>query len=168
MPASRRICGPRLGYRPEMLGATLITPLTPQDTSASALTRSRSTWSMIAISPWFSRLVRNLVRLSILATALTPGLSSEACRPRLNSREARSLDCGRGSVPVPDSLIDSHPARADHLAWVTTEDQACPHHCPASLLLTAVLCLLPLSPGAPRHVPCPVPNPQDRRASGRV
>src|SRR3954452_7306 len=123
---------------------------------------------MIAISPWFSRLVRNLVRLSIRATALTPGLSSEACRPRLNSREARSLDCGRGSVPVPDSLIDSHPARADHLAWVTTEDQACPHHCPASLLLTAVLCLLPLSPGAPRHVPCPVPNPQDRRASGRV
>ena len=34
-----------------MLGATLTTAATPQAASASALTRSRSTWSMIAMSP---------------------------------------------------------------------------------------------------------------------
>ncbi len=45
-----RICGPRFGYRPEMLGATFTTAPTSHDTSASALTRSRSTWSITAMS----------------------------------------------------------------------------------------------------------------------
>src|SRR5947208_2727487 len=61
-----------------MLGATLTTAATWQATSASALTRSRSIWSMIAISPGRRRLVRSLVRLSRRAGPATPG--SSGCR----------------------------------------------------------------------------------------
>src|ERR1700754_3790173 len=55
--------------------ATLTTAAAPHATSASALTRSTSTWSMIAISPDWRRLVSLFVRRSILATAVTPGRS---------------------------------------------------------------------------------------------
>jgi hypothetical protein len=64
MPALMRISGPRFGYRPEMLGAALTTAATLVPTSASALTRSMSTWSMTAMSPGRSRFVRFFVRRS--------------------------------------------------------------------------------------------------------
>src|SRR5215470_15008994 len=55
-----------------MLTAALTTAATSFWMSASALTRSRSAWSMTAMSPGRSRLVRFLVRLSIRAVAETP------------------------------------------------------------------------------------------------
>ena len=85
-PASTRSCGPRFGYRPVMLGAALMTAATWQLTSDSALTRSRSAWSMIAISPGRSRLVRVLVRRSSLAGPASPGRSGAAATLRLASR----------------------------------------------------------------------------------
>src|SRR5438067_13312352 len=81
MPAETRISGPRFGYRPEMLGAALTTAATRQATSESALTRSTSWWSMTAMSPGRSRLVRFLVRRSSRTVPVTPGADSWA-RPR--------------------------------------------------------------------------------------
>src|SRR5579863_5883919 len=63
-----------------MLAATLTTAATCLRRSASALTRSRSWWSMMAMSPGASRLVRILVRLSSLAGPVTPGRSSVLVR----------------------------------------------------------------------------------------
>src|SRR5690348_12788836 len=63
-----------------MLAATLTTAATCRCSSASALTRSRSSWSMMAMSPGASRLVRFLVRRSSLAGPLTPGRSSALAR----------------------------------------------------------------------------------------
>src|SRR5947207_2715685 len=134
------------------------TPTPSMSRSCSRLTYSivlatkDSSWAASPdLASTSSASIDSAVCLMPLASTSSPRLASEAFRPRLNSREARSLDCGRGSVPVPDSLIDSHPARAAHLAWVSTDDQACPHHCPASLLLMAALCPWRLSPGVPRH-----------------
>src|SRR5690348_10430934 len=56
-----------------MLTAALTTAATSSWMSASALTRSRSVWSMTAMSPGCSRLARFLVRLSIRAVAEMPG-----------------------------------------------------------------------------------------------
>src|SRR4051794_37927089 len=81
MPASTRIPGPRFGYLPDVLGAALTTAPTLPATSESALTRSTSTWSMTAISPGRSRLVRFLVRRSTRAVPVTPGAVADA-RPR--------------------------------------------------------------------------------------
>src|SRR5699024_8141619 len=67
-----------------MLLATLRTAATPQATSASALTRSRSTWSMIAMSPGRRRGVRFMVRRSDLTGATSPaGASARARRSRV-------------------------------------------------------------------------------------
>ena len=65
-----------------MLGAALTTAATRQATSASALTRSRSTWSITATSPGRSRLVSVLVRRSSRATPVAPAGCS-ACRVRV-------------------------------------------------------------------------------------
>jgi uncharacterized protein YbaP (TraB family) len=62
MMAATMMSGPRLGYRPLTDGRTLITAPTSQATRASALTRSRSRWSITAISPGLIRLVKFLVR----------------------------------------------------------------------------------------------------------
>src|SRR4029077_11670316 len=62
-----------------MLGETFTTAATPQPTRASALTRSRSTWSITATSPGRRRLVRFLVRRSSRTQPVTPG-SDGACR----------------------------------------------------------------------------------------
>src|SRR5579859_5672400 len=59
-----------------MLGDALITAATWQLISASALTRSRSRWSMIAMSPGHSRLVRFFVLRSRRAVPITAGRSS--------------------------------------------------------------------------------------------
>src|SRR5215510_725318 len=114
IPASTRSCGPALGYRPLMLLATLTTAATCRCTSASALTRSRSSWSMMAISPGARRLVRFLVRRSSLAGPLTPGRSSvlgrgvmgrlrncaiiESILPEIRGWPAPSLQPGAGEV----------------------------------------------------------------------
>src|SRR5215472_10790607 len=60
-----------------MLGATLMTATTWRFSRASALTLSRSSWSMIAISPGFRRLVSDLVLRSRRAGATRPGRSAE-------------------------------------------------------------------------------------------
>ena len=86
MPASTSNCGPWLGYRPLMLVDTFTTAPTWRSISASALSRSRSRWSMIAISPDESRLTRFLVRRSSRAVPVIPGRSSVLVR------------CARGSL----------------------------------------------------------------------
>ena len=49
-PPRRSVSGPRFGYLPLDDGETLTTTRTPDSTSSSAETRSRSAWSMIATS----------------------------------------------------------------------------------------------------------------------
>src|SRR5947207_6886655 len=83
-----------------MLGATLTTAATWQLISASALTRSRSRWSMMAMSPGHSRLVRFLVRRSRRAGPITPGRSSGLPR-RVQGMRRDGL------------FIAFHPARQD-------------------------------------------------------
>src|SRR5215467_7126062 len=61
--------------------AALTTAATLQAMSSSALTRSRSGWSMMAISPGASRLTRALVFTSTRAVARMPGGASAL--PRL-------------------------------------------------------------------------------------
>src|SRR6266498_1276449 len=74
MPACTSTSGPRLGYRPEIDGLALSTAATPTATSESAATRSRSTWSMTAMSPGRSRPTRRLVRRSSRTVPVTtPG-----------------------------------------------------------------------------------------------
>src|SRR5215475_23821 len=63
-----------------MLGAAFTTAAAWRRMSASALTRSRSTWSMMATSPGLSRLVRFFVRRSTRAGPAMPGRSSGLVR----------------------------------------------------------------------------------------
>src|SRR5215469_10218165 len=81
MPASSSSRGPRFGYLPVMDFAAFTTAATRQSISSSALTRSRSAWSMTAMSPGFSRLTRTFVRGSTRATPTMPGGSSALPRP---------------------------------------------------------------------------------------
>src|SRR4051812_9029630 len=67
MPPRTSASGPGFGKRPDWEGATLTTTRTPDSRSASAETRSRSVWSMIAMSSEESRLTRFFVRRSSLA-----------------------------------------------------------------------------------------------------
>ncbi len=67
IPPRTRVSGPGLGNRPLCESATLTTTRTPDSSSSSAETRSRSVWSMIAMSSGESRLTRCFVRLSIRA-----------------------------------------------------------------------------------------------------
>src|SRR3954451_17017840 len=85
-----------------MLGAALTTAQTFAATSPSAATRSRSTWSMIAMSPGRSRLVRRLVRRSRRATPTTPGWRS----PLRERRRVASLI----AASLPDVLGEPDPA----------------------------------------------------------
>src|ERR1700733_3335756 len=64
-----------------MLRLQFITAMTLRLMSSSALTRSRSEWSMMAISPGLRRLVMFLVRRSTRATAVMPGGTSALSRP---------------------------------------------------------------------------------------
>src|SRR4051812_34789605 len=106
MPASTRIPGPRFGYLPDVLGAALTTAPTLPATSESALTRSTSTWSMTAISPGRSRLVRFLVRRSTRAVPVTPGAVSDA-RPRRRVPMRMVAMVPRGSdTPSPTRTSD--------------------------------------------------------------
>ncbi len=82
IPASTRISGPRLGYRPEMEDAAFTTAAGRQARRASALTLSMSWWSMTAISPGRSRLVRFFVLGSTRTVPRTPGLSGSRARWR--------------------------------------------------------------------------------------
>jgi hypothetical protein len=62
IPASRIMSGPRFGYRPVIDAAAFTTATIRRSASASAATRSRSAWSITAISPGLSCLVRSFVR----------------------------------------------------------------------------------------------------------
>src|SRR4051812_15271329 len=79
-----------------MLGATLTTATTRAAMRPSAAMRSRSTWSMIAMSPARRRLLSRLVRRSSRAEPTTPG--------------GRSPARGRRSVAI---LITGESARPD-------------------------------------------------------
>src|SRR3954447_15176924 len=89
-----------------MLGAAFTTAATLQATSESALTRSTSTWSMTAMSPGRSRLVRFFVRRSRRAVPATPGAVSVARpRRRVPMRMVAMVPWGPGS-PVPTRTSD--------------------------------------------------------------
>src|SRR4051794_18968717 len=83
-----------------MLGAALTTAHTLADTSASAATRSRSTWSMTAMSPGRRRLVRRLVLRSIRAGPATPGGRSPP-RGRRNVASLITAESARRPLPGP-------------------------------------------------------------------
>src|SRR4051794_34488802 len=87
-----------------MLGEALTTAQILALTSDSAATRSRSTWSMIAMSPGRSRFVSRLVRRSIRAGPTTPGgLSPPRGRRRVASlisrQSARPLQVVLSAAP---------------------------------------------------------------------
>ena len=111
MPASSSSCGPRFGYRPVMLIEALTTAATFRLISSSALTRSRSEWSMTAISPGLSRLVMFFVLRSTRATATMPGGSP-------------ALPRNTGGI-TDGSFIESHPARARSAPTATLALTAC-------------------------------------------
>ena len=68
-----RISGPRFGYRPEIDGEALTTAVTPALTSASAVARSMSRWSMTTMSLCPTRPSRASLRRDTRATPVTPG-----------------------------------------------------------------------------------------------
>src|SRR6266567_1448465 len=82
-----------------MLTETLTTAATLRLISSSALTRSRSEWSIMAISPGLRRLVMFFVLGSTRATATMPGGS--AALPRCSS-----------GIFTDGTFIEFHPARA--------------------------------------------------------
>src|SRR5687768_14316053 len=84
-----------------MLGAAFTTAPTWQATSESALTRSMSTWSITAMSPGRSRLVRVLVRRSRRAVPAVPDpVSGPRPRRRVPMRMARMVPRGRWGPAV--------------------------------------------------------------------
>src|SRR5690348_5162804 len=87
-----------------MLTEALTTAATLRLMSSSALTRSRSEWSMMAISPGLRRLVMFFVRWSTRATATIPGGSPALPR------------CSSGSF-TDGAFIEFHPARAETRQW---------------------------------------------------
>src|SRR5580704_9908202 len=87
-----------------MLTEALTTAATLRLISSSALTRSRSEWSMMAISPGLRRLVMLFVRPSTRATATIPGGSPALPR------------CSSGSF-TDGAFIEFHPARAETRQW---------------------------------------------------
>src|SRR5712691_6955682 len=82
-----------------MLTETFTTAATLRLIRSSALTRSRSEWSMMAISPGLRRLVMFFVLRSTRATATMPGGS-----PALPRNSSGILTDG--------TFIEFHPARA--------------------------------------------------------
>src|SRR5918992_1175583 len=102
-PARSRMSGPSVGYRPVIDGLALTTARTPRATSPSAATRSRSSWSITAISPGRSRPRRRLVRGSTRARAIS---RADLAR-RVVSLSATSdldVDVGERSPNVPIDL----------------------------------------------------------------
>src|SRR5690625_7781281 len=93
IPASNRMPGPRLGWRPEEEGAALRTAAGAHATRPSADTRSISRWSITAISPGLRRFTWVLVGESMRAirTLLLTGGVSES---RL-LRNEDSMNVGR-------------------------------------------------------------------------
>src|SRR4051794_20909260 len=94
-----------------MLGAALTTAHTFALTSASAATRSRSTWSMMAMSPGRRRLVSRLVRRSILAGPATPGGRSPP-RGRRNVASLITAESARRPPSGPTAAPPSGAAQA--------------------------------------------------------
>src|SRR5215471_5715431 len=87
-----------------MLTEALTTAATLRLMSSSALTRSRSEWSMMAISPGLRRLVMFFVRRSTRAAATMPGGS--LAFPR-----------GSSGIFTDGAFIEFHPARAETCQW---------------------------------------------------
>ncbi len=83
-PPRTSCSGPGFGKRPVCDGATLTTTRTPDSTSSSAETRSRSVWSMIAMSPGSSRRTSSFVRLPSFAAPRV--LDDAHCSAARNSR----------------------------------------------------------------------------------
>src|SRR5690625_5350584 len=93
IPASNRMPGPRLGWRPEEEGAALRTAAGAHATRPSADTRSISRWSITAISPGWRRFTRVLVEESMRAIPtlpLTGGVSELRLRRHENFITVRS------------------------------------------------------------------------------
>src|SRR3954466_10975989 len=88
-----------------MLGAAFTTAQTLALTSASAATRSRSTWSMMAMSPGRRRLVSRFVRRSIRAGPATPGGRS----PPRGRRKVASLITAESARPAPPGRTAAPP-----------------------------------------------------------
>src|SRR4029453_2301060 len=72
-----------------MQGLALTTPATSAETRASAVARSRSTWSSTAMSPRRSRGSRASARRSTLATPVTPGSAVSVRRRRASLMRVR-------------------------------------------------------------------------------
>src|SRR4051812_12000104 len=122
MPASTRSSGPRLGNLPEMDGDALTTPATPACTSASAVARSRSSWSSTTMSPGPIRLSRSPVRRSTRATPVTPGRlwlerlsSAGSFIPRWWQEDSPQCHCHAGTSPAREIVTDR-----DRLSLVIT------------------------------------------------
>src|SRR5919108_2778236 len=134
-PALSRIRGPSVGYRPVIEGLALITARTPRATTASAATRSRSSWSITAISPGWIRATSRFVRASTRATASSrPGLTRRVAS--LNATPHLEVHVGEGAPNVsidlrlereradpskhgqrshdPIAALQRHPPEVDH------------------------------------------------------
>src|SRR4051794_10651068 len=104
--ASTRISGPRFGYRPLIEREASITAATPALTRPSALTRSRSSWSITAISPGWIRVRRSFVRRS---TRAAPAVGRGLRRGR-----SRLLDLDVDvRIASPDVVVRLGPERED-------------------------------------------------------
>src|SRR5437667_6397413 len=98
-PRSTRISGPRFGYRPLIDRAAFTTAETPLSASPSALTRSRSSWSMNATSPAWTRRRRFLVRRS-----------TRAARPPSRAPRLASLSATDPQLGLPWGVIGTNIA----------------------------------------------------------
>ena len=109
MPAASRISGPEVGVAPADAGGGVDHGgRAGTRRSASALTRSMSRWSITAMSPGRSRLVRFLVRESTRATPTAPAAGARGLRER------RKADASRHPVTppvVPRAGLDGVRAR---------------------------------------------------------
>src|SRR3954452_236412 len=95
-----------------MLGAALTTAHTLADTNASAATRSRSTWSMKAMSPGRRGLVSRFVLRSTRAGPATPGGRSPPRGRRnvaslITAESARRRYAGPTAAPPPGTAAAS-------------------------------------------------------------
>ena len=96
-PPRTRRSGPGFGYRPVCESETFTTTRTPDSSSSSAETRSRSAWSMIATSSAESRRTRCFVRRSSRACPLYSTKLIERSRETL---DRRAYVGARPSAPI--------------------------------------------------------------------
>jgi hypothetical protein len=120
MPASSNKPRAEVGYRPVTLTDALTTAAAFRLVSSSALIRSRSAWSMMAISPGLSRLMMSFVRRPTRATATIPGGSKAPPRNR-----SRTLTKGTF-----DSLAPGGPRIDLDVCAVFLSDRDCGHGAP--------------------------------------